>query len=249
MKYGTRYCFGLPASLRRLLERVGEALEVVDRPASSSARSTCGSVCSGATFRWPPTWCVGQLAHVFGRQLGQVHADAAGDEHLADAGLRRGLCCISSTSGPWSVPSSLQIVGWTQDSRLHFASTSGRVQRIWYMLAVGPPMSLTTPENSGSAAILRTSLEHRFLRARLDDPPLVGRDRAERAAAEAAAHDRHRILDHLVGGDRLGVRSGAAGACRAGRRSRSISACGERQGRRVGDDGLAVVDTAPASGR
>src|SRR4029077_14149151 len=45
-----------------------------------------------------------------------------------------------------------------QERRRHLASTSGRVQRIWYMLAVGPPMSLTTPENSGSAAILRTSL-------------------------------------------------------------------------------------------
>ena len=32
------------------------------------------------------------------------------------------------------------------------------MQRIWYMFAVGPPMSLTTPLNSGSAAILRTSL-------------------------------------------------------------------------------------------
>jgi hypothetical protein len=64
---------------------------------------------------------------------------------------------ISSMSGPWSVPRSLQIVGCTQESRLHFASTSGRVQRIWYMFAVGPPMSLTTPLNSGSAAILRSS--------------------------------------------------------------------------------------------
>src|SRR5258708_2224424 len=44
------------------------------------------------------------------------------------------------------------------DNRLHFASTSGRVQRIRYMFAVAPPMSLTTPLNSGSAAILRTSL-------------------------------------------------------------------------------------------
>ena len=34
----------------------------------------------------------------------------------------------------------------------------GRVQRIWYMLAVGPPMSLMTPLNSGSAAILRISV-------------------------------------------------------------------------------------------
>src|SRR5918912_2845023 len=49
------------------------------------------------------------------------------------------------------------MVGWTHDSRLHFASTSGRVQRIWYMLAVGPPTSLMTPAKSGSAASLRTS--------------------------------------------------------------------------------------------
>ena len=57
---------------------------------------------------------------------------------------------ISSRSGPWSVPRSLQTVGWTHDSRLHFSSTSGRLQRIWYMFAVGPPMSLIVPLNSGS---------------------------------------------------------------------------------------------------
>ena len=49
------------------------------------------------------------------------------------------------------------MVGWTHDSRLHFASTSGRVQRISYMFAVGPPMSLMMPANSGSAAIFLTS--------------------------------------------------------------------------------------------
>ena len=70
---------------------------------------------------------------------------------------------ISSTSGPWSVPSSLQIVGWTHDGRLHLASTSGRVQCIWYMFAVGPPMSLIVPLNFGSAAILLDFVEHRFL--------------------------------------------------------------------------------------
>ena len=32
-----------------------------------------------------------QLAHVRGRKLGQVHADAAGDEHLADSRFRAGL--------------------------------------------------------------------------------------------------------------------------------------------------------------
>src|SRR5713101_332323 len=49
------------------------------------------------------------------------------------------------------------MVGWMHDRRLQIASTSGRVQRIWYMFAVGPPMSLMTPLNSGSAATLRTS--------------------------------------------------------------------------------------------
>jgi hypothetical protein len=43
------------------------------------------------------------------------------------------------------------------DRRRHFASTSGREQRIWYMFAVGPPTSLMAPLNSGSAAIWRTS--------------------------------------------------------------------------------------------
>ncbi len=64
---------------------------------------------------------------------------------------------MTSISGPWSVPSSLQILGCTQDWRRQIFSTSGRVQRIWYMLAVGPPMSLTTPLKSGSSAICSTS--------------------------------------------------------------------------------------------
>src|SRR6266540_2826712 len=60
-------------------------------------------------------------------------------------------------SGPWSVPSSLHTVGWTHDSRLHFASTSGREHRIVYMFAVAPPMSEMMPLNSGSAASFSTS--------------------------------------------------------------------------------------------
>ena len=75
---------------------------------------------------------------------------------LSTPGTSR-LSRIRSTSGPWSVPRSLQTLGWTHESRLHFASTSGRVQRIWYMLAVGPPMSETTPEKLGSCPIWRIS--------------------------------------------------------------------------------------------
>ena len=48
-------------------------------------------------------------------------------------------------------------MGWTQESRRHFASTSGRVQRIWYMFAVGPPMSETVPLKPGWVARRRIS--------------------------------------------------------------------------------------------
>jgi hypothetical protein len=48
--------------------------------------------------------------------------------------------------------------------------------------------------------------QDRLLRAALDDPPLVLGDRAEGAAAEAAAHDVDREADHLEGGNlRLAV--------------------------------------------
>src|SRR5262245_53190299 len=47
---------------------------------------------------------------------------------------------VSAIVGAWLVPSSLQIAGWMHERRLQTASTSARVQRIWYMVvAVGPP--------------------------------------------------------------------------------------------------------------
>src|SRR5262249_62231568 len=64
---------------------------------------------------------------------------------------------MSSMVGGWLVPSSLQIVGWMHGTRLHTASTSGRVQRIWYMFAVGPPRSLIVPLKPGSVAIFFAS--------------------------------------------------------------------------------------------
>src|SRR4051812_44411461 len=67
-------------------------------------------------------------------------------------------------------------------------------------------------------------------------------DRAKRAAAKAAAHDRYAVLDHLEGGDRFAaiarmslprVRQAVDGVHRGLR---------DRERRRVGDDGLAVVE-------
>src|SRR5262245_40047242 len=47
--------------------------------------------------------------------------------------------------------------------------------------------------------------ENGLLTARLDDASLMSGYRTECAAAETAAHDRHGILDHVIGWNRLGV--------------------------------------------
>ena len=82
--------------------------------------------------------------------------------------------------------------------------------------------------------------EDRLLRPRLDDPTLMSRDRAEGAAAEAAAHDRNGVLDHLERGDRLGV-----ARMRPARVRQIVDAVhvgfGQRQAGRRDDDGLAIV--------
>ena len=67
------------------------------------------------------------------------------------------------------------------------------------MLAVGPPRSLIVPEKSGLLGHAADFGEDRLLAAALDDAALVDGDRAERAAAETAAHDLDRILHHLEG--------------------------------------------------
>ena len=88
------------------------------------------------------------------------------------------------------------------------------------MLAVGPPRSEITPVKPGHrVADLLDLAHHRVLRAALDDAALVLGDRAEGAAAEAAALDGDREADHLVRGDlRARRRTDAAGAGTAARR-------------------------------
>ena len=78
------------------------------------------------------------------------------------------------------------------------------------MLAVGPPRSEITPVKPGTVSrTVSISRRIEFFRAVLDDAAFVLGDRAERAAAEAAALDRDREPDHLVGGNlRLAVLDG-----------------------------------------
>ena len=68
------------------------------------------------------------------------------------------------------------------------------------MLAVGPPRSEITPVKPGHRVADRLDLaQDGVFRAALDDAALMLSDRTERAAAEAAALDRDREADHLVG--------------------------------------------------
>ena len=79
--------------------------------------------------------------------------------------------------------------GYTHDGRRQALSISRLLQASRYMLAVGPPRSEMTPVKPGTVS--RTvSISRRIdvLGAVLDDAALVLGDRAEGAAAEAAAH-------------------------------------------------------------
>ncbi len=58
-----------------------------------------------------------------------------------------------------------------------------------------------TGKARGLVANLLNLVDNGILRATLDDAPLMFGDRAKGAAAETAAHDIHRMLDHIVGGD------------------------------------------------
>ncbi len=68
----------------------------------------------------------------------------------------------------------MQIFGWMHESRRQTASTSGRVQRIWYMFAVGPPRSLIVPLKSGAPATVSTSARiDRLLRLWMTRPSCI----------------------------------------------------------------------------
>ena len=83
--------------------------------------------------------------------------------------------------------------------------------------------------------------QHRLLAAALDDAPFVGRDRAERAAAETAAHDLHAVFDHLERGNLFVAVAGV----RLARVGQAVDAVHldlrQRKRRRVDDDRLGAV--------
>ena len=126
------------------------------------------------------------------------------------------------------------------------ASTSGLLHFIWYMLAVGPPRSETTPLNDGSRRLAQL-FEHRFGRTRLDNPPWCAVIE-QNVQPPKHPHQGDGVLDDLVGRDLPAfvhrVRIAGVG--------KSVDAVHvfltDRQRRRVADDGLAIMELNQGSG-
>ena len=100
---------------------------------------------------------LGQLVDVLAAPQGKVHAHARGHEDLLYARLLPGRR-INSISGPWSVPSSWQIVGWTQLSRRHLRRDLGpRAVHLVHVRRRAADVADRRREKSGSPAMRRIS--------------------------------------------------------------------------------------------
>ena len=155
-----------------------------------------------------------ELLDVFRALDREIVAHAGGDHHLLDARRPRAPCGRARISSSWR---GVQVradagkdAGRPPARRLDLRVLAGHAIHVG-----GRPADVG--DDAGEARRLVADgldlAQDRAFRAVLDDAALVLGDRAEGAAAEAAAHDRHRELDHVPGGD-LGLAIG--GMRRAG---------------------------------
>ncbi len=171
MKYGTRNSL-LAGCGRLLVGTAGQTPRTIRSAACSSAatprdrraraRPSAGRRCD-----------VGDLANVLRALHGQVHANARGHQRLLHARLPpRGIEQFASAAHGRS-----PIAGRSSGAG-SLAAGIFRVPRAAsnsspYMLAVGPPRSLTVPEKSGSSAHASDFRQDRRLAAALNDAALV----------------------------------------------------------------------------
>src|SRR4029077_16007299 len=142
-----------------------------------------------------------ELLDVLGRFDGEVVTHARGDQHFAYSGERARRAVQTDERGVIRVEIRADArvhAGGTAASALDLAALAGKAVHVGGRSAeIGDD-----PGESRDGVAHRLDLaQHRVLRAALDDAALVLGDRAEGAAAEAAALDRDREADHLVGGD------------------------------------------------
>ena len=193
----------------------------------------------GRDLEMPADVVLDELFHVFRRPAGEVHANAAGDEDFFHAFHLAGVFHELHERG---VIGSQQLADRGVYARLAAADGFDFGPRTLHLVHV----------RGGAADVADRAFEvlvrghgldflhHRFVAARLNNAALVCGDRAERAAAEAAAHDRDGVFDHLVRGDFLGV--AWVSLTGVGEAENAVH-CGLRdwQRRRVADDGLVAV--------
>ena len=164
-----------------------------------------------------------ELLDVFRALHREVVAHAGGDHHLLDALAPRAPCDRAGSA------SSCEVLRFGQMLGKHAGRPPARRLDL-RVLARHPVHVGGRPADVGDDAgearrscrgCVSISRRIEPSRAVLDDAALVLGDRAEGAAAEAAAHDRHRELDHVPGGDlRVAIGRDAARARRADRRPR-----------------------------
>ena len=184
-------------------ELLGEQAEIVDARLLHHLQHGRAGVLRG-DLQAAARVVFGELGHVLRRELCQVHADARTHQHLANAGH---FADVFHQSDQRAVVGAQELADGRVDARqppaLGLHLRPGAAHRVHVR---GRPADVADnalePRIGGELFDLG---HHRFRRAALDDPALVRRDAAEGATAEAAAEDRHRVLDHLVRGDRLGV--------------------------------------------
>jgi len=145
-----------------------------------------------------------QFLEVFRRRSRQVHANSAGDQHLLDSREGPSLTHQFDYGG---VVDAEQLTNFGMHARLPATDGFDVRSRATHLIHVG---GRATDVADHALEISRLGhgsnfVQDRLLAPRLNDPPLVGGDRAECAAPEAATHDRDRVFDHLECGDRFGV--------------------------------------------
>ena len=183
---------------------------------------------------------LGEFLKVFGVAAGEIHPHATGDEHPLHA---LHAPCLPHQFLEGAVVGAEQFA----DRRMHAREPAA------LGLDVRPGASHLIHVGRRPADVRHRALEARLggkqldlgddrvLRAALDDPSFMGRDRAEGAAAEAASHDLHAVFYHL----KRGNPSVAVGGMRPSGEVQAIHLIHlvllEGQGRRIDDDCLAAV--------
>ena len=229
---------------RCLFETLGEEFKVVVGGFAHLVKNVGIDMLWG-DLKMPTDVMLGQFADVLWGTSCQIHSDSASDKHFLDTGQ---LSSLPHKLDHGLMVDPKELTDFRMDAGLSPADRFDLRSGAAHVVHVGRGAS-DVADDAFEILVLRhlaDFVEHRFFGPRLDDPTLVGGDRAKSATTEAPAHDRHRILDHVESGNRLGVaRVGPSGV---GQSEDSIHRfLADGQSRDVADDGLSAMALDQAS--